>query len=87
MACVVGRANAEFTIERSILAGMCPFRACVIDLTRFGHIRRTPETQRELLELLRDEDYSEPLHLGVTKGWHDGMLVAIRSGHHARAED
>ena len=83
MACVVDAANPTFDMERSILRGMREFGTCVIDLTRFGQIRRSPALQTELLNLLREEGYSEPVHLGVTRGWYDGTLVAIRSVHHA----
>jgi len=78
MACMVEAGAEPFEPERSILRGMQGFGAAIIDMTRFGRIRRTPETQAELVRDLRLEGYSDPVLLGAGKGWYDGMLALIR---------
>ena len=74
LACMVEAGAEPFEPER----GMRGFGAAIIDMTRFGRIRRTPETQAELVRDLRQEGYSDPVLLGAGKGWYDGILALIR---------
>ena len=76
--CVIADDSPGVDVELSLFRGMRLFRANVIDMTRLIHYRRTPESQRGLIELLRAEGFSDPVYIGAQKGWKDGVLAVVR---------
>jgi len=76
--CVIANDSPGVEIELSLFPGMRLFGPDIIDMTRLVHYRRTPETQRELVELLRAEGFAEPVYIGAQKGWNDGILAVVR---------